>query len=103
MVGQGKRIGLVSRAGRLKPLATDAPLNRCVLEKVENAMSVDYRYRAGDFVPFLKAGKRAISLEATDSGAVPPTYHLGTDKPSQIQPEILSEIIALVRDLIQRN
>jgi hypothetical protein len=100
MVGYGKYIGFVSRAGRLKPISTDAPMNRKIESISPSAHPVDYRYRAGDFVPFLKAGVRTVSLEATNTGGVPPTYHLLTDTANSIQPEILRELLWVVMRLI---
>jgi hypothetical protein len=99
MVGLGQRVGLVERAGRLKPRATDADLNLVVQSLEEDAVMVDYKFRSGDFVPFLQAGYRAISLEATDHGGVPPTYHQASDTAEYLNPQIIERIAAVVIEL----
>jgi hypothetical protein len=103
MVGTGARIGMVVRAGRLKPIATDRDLNSIIQTIDPGVLPIDYRYRGGDFIPFLKSGYRAISLEATDRGEVPFTYHREIDRIVYIQPAILQEIGELVSRLLTRS
>lgn len=102
MVGLGQRVGMVTRTGRLKPLLTDSELGRLVFSLHPEVLAVDYKYRGGDFMPFLKAGYRAISLEATDSGGVPSTYHGSEDKIENLNAHILGEIGTLVSQIIDR-
>lgn len=100
MVGCGKRVGMVTRSGRLKPYNTDARLVQMVRSLEPDALAVDYKYRGGDFIPFAQAGYRAISLEATDHGGVPITYHHASDKAENIQPEVIAKLAHLVRQMI---
>lgn len=103
MVGTGARIGSVVRAGRLKPLSTDRDLNSIIQTIAPGVLPIDYRYRGGDFIPFLKKGYRAISLEATDRGEVPFTYHRDIDRIEHIQPAMLMQIGELASRLLTRS
>ncbi len=100
MVGHGHRVGAVFRSGRFKPLYADSDLLKLIHQKEPNLVFIDYRYRGSDFLPFLKAGYRVISLEATENGGVPSTYHSEIDLPDTIQPEIISHITGLLKILL---
>jgi hypothetical protein len=103
MVGIGSRIGYVSRAGRLKPRMTDADLNTMIRTFQPRALAIDYRYRGSDFIPFLQRGYRAISLEATDRGEVPFTYHQAIDTEEHIQSSDLEYLGELVYSLLNHS
>lgn len=103
MVASGHRIGSVTRTGRLKPIYTDEDLNSILRSMYPRMISVDYRYRGGDFIPFLRKGYRVLSLEATDSGGVPPTYHSQEDTMDHIQSGILQQIGELVLSITTRS
>lgn len=99
MVGLGRRIGVVTRYGRLQPRTTDPQILEYIEALHPDILKVDYRYRGGDFIPFRKQGFRAISLEATDRGGVPPTYHSLNDDPDHIDPLILAKITDVVMEV----
>jgi hypothetical protein len=101
MVAKGNKIGLVTQAGRLKPRATSPRINQIIQDIHPGLVLMDYRYRGGDFVPFLKAGYPAVSLEATHNGGLPETYHKGQDTISHLDLAILNEITGLVMLLIR--
>lgn len=100
MVGHGHRVGAVFRSGRLKPQYTDSNILELIHQQEPDLVLIDYRYRGGDFIPFLKEGYRVISLEATENGGVPPTYHSEFDLPDTIQPEIISHLSGLLKKLL---
>jgi hypothetical protein len=100
MLGAGTQIGFVIRSGRLGPRYTDPGLNRIIQTLEPDSVPIDYRYRGGDFISFLKQGFRSISLEMTDAGGAPPHYHQPTDTPETLQPSALEKMAAfLVRFL----
>lgn len=100
MIGKGSRIGAVIRSGRLKPLYTDSRLLNIVKNLIPDLVLVDYKYRGGDFIPFVQAGYRAISLEATHNGGLPPTYHSETDTPETIELEMINRMSDLLKTII---
>jgi hypothetical protein len=101
MVAKGSKVGLVTQAGRLKPRPTSPRINRMIQDIHPDLVLVDYCYRGGDFIPFLKAGYQAVSLEATHNGGLPETYHKGQDTIDRLDPVILKEITGLGLHLIQ--
>lgn len=100
MIGIGSKIGAVFRSGRLKPLYTDSQLLQIAHNLIPDLIMVDYKYRGGDFIPFLKAGYRAISLEVTRNGGLPPTYHNESDTFDTIEIEALERFYDFLKNFI---
>ncbi len=101
MAGNGLHLGTVNRAGRLRPRACDVTLIDHLKKFSPGLVKIDYKYRAGDFLPFIQNGYRAVSLEATNYGQVPSTYHSGNDDPDHIDPIALERIYTTLVYLIQ--
>jgi len=101
MVGHGSKIGFVVRAGRLAPSTTDMSINRLIQDIDPGSLPIDYKYRGGDFLPFLRAGFRSISLEMTVTGGAPPHYHQPGDSAESIQPEALRKMAEFLLRLFE--
>ena len=93
--------GWLPRQAGLNPIPPVPRINRMIQDIHPELVLVDYRYRGGDFMPFLKAGYQAVSLEATHNGGLPETYHKGQDTIDRLDSAILKEITGLVIHLIQ--
>jgi hypothetical protein len=102
MVGHGSKIGYVVRAGRLAPSNTDIQINHLIRKIEPGSLPIDYKYRGGDFLSFLRAGFRSISLEMTENGGAPPHYHQQEDTPDTIQPEALEKMTNLLLRLFSK-
>lgn len=89
-VGRGDNLGLVSLHGRLFPIHSSSSLNRLIRSVDPSLSDIQHYHRAGDYLPFCKAGYYSSSLEATWQGGTPPEYHTTGDLATSINEEIIS-------------
>jgi hypothetical protein len=75
MVGAGDTLGVVMGDGTLWPLRTDAQLNARLLRARPGIRRLWYTLRSGDFLPFLRRGLRATSLQTSGSAEAELGYH----------------------------
>jgi Zn-dependent M28 family amino/carboxypeptidase len=75
MVGAGNALCVVEGDGTLWPLRTDARLNARLRAARPEARRLWYTLRSGDFLPFLRRGVRATSLQTSGSGTAELGYH----------------------------
>jgi len=75
MVGAGNALCVVEGDGTLQPLRTDARLNARLRAVQPGARRLWYTLRSGDFLPFLRRGVRATSVQTSGSALAELGYH----------------------------
>jgi hypothetical protein len=90
MVGIGDVLRYVDRDGTLNPISTSIQLNELICRANPAARPINYTIKSGDFLPFLKAGIPAASIEVSGSTEAELVYHTSLDKIGLIQESALN-------------
>jgi hypothetical protein len=101
MVGAGDRLCVVEGDGTLWPLRTDARLNARLHAAQPGLRRLWYTLRSGDFLPFLRYGWRATSLQTSGSARAELGYHTAYDTLEVIEPAALEMAAQAVVRLVQ--
>jgi hypothetical protein len=100
MVGAGDSLRFVSGDGTLQPLRADARLNALIQAAQPNARPLWYTLRSGDFLPFLRRGIGATSLQTSGSARAEQGYHTVYDTMDVIETTALNMTAQAARQVI---
>lgn len=101
MVGIGRSLRLVDGDGTLRPRATSPALNKMVKVTAPAVREVWYNFRSGDYLPFLRRGLPATSIQ-TSGGVTEAVYHTLNDTVEHIDPRALAQTAELVVGLARQ-
>jgi hypothetical protein len=101
MVGAGPQLRYVTQDGALRPLATDQDLNDLIRAAQPEARGLAYAARSGDFLPFLRRGLRAGSLQTSGSVDAELAYHTRSDGVAVLEAEALEMTAQAILRIIQ--
>ena len=101
-IGSGNALGLVKRYGRLVPVAASNIMNSTLKELDKKLVDIIHIHRTGDYLPFLRAGYSAVSLESVLNGGTPPEYHTTMDTQEYINFDLLERADQLILSFISK-
>lgn len=102
MVGAGNQLRFVTGDGTLIPRRTDAALNALIEQASPKARGLWYTLRGGDYLPFLRRGARATSLQTSGSLRAELAYHTPLDDVSVLEPGALEMTAQVVLRVIEQ-